>query len=322
MSNPVFLYNDPHPVHEKMATEIDAEFVECAKGGVLDRMNAGLSHDFGERPLLIEGGVPLFEAGFIGLSNDSGPIIELAADGTLIDIATPLEGRPAHERLAHRFGERYVDATMAVSDYIAAFARRYDRPVEVIHPFIEDRRFSELKKLNPGGDGETVLCIGKYRHKNGQDILLEAMNEVSENITTHFIGPDTDEISSQKGVEGHGFVELSQFYDLLDDASLMVFPARVGAYPVAVLEALVSGTAVITSPYVGNADLVRAVNPGFVTKPKPNAVAEGICWAMNRDLEEDGRRAREIGNAFQEKHYIDDFVKRFNKVLSRVRTNR
>jgi glycosyltransferase involved in cell wall biosynthesis len=236
VSNPVFLYNDPHPVHERMANAIDADLVECSKGGPVNRIKSAISRDFGDRPVLIEGGVPLFEAGILGLRSSSGPIIELAADGSLIDIADPLLERPSHERLAHRFGERYVDATLAVSDYLAAYARRYDRPVSVIHPFVEAERFSELHSLEPGGDGETVLCVGKYRHKNGQDVLRDAMEELDGELTAHFVGPDTKQIRDSDNIERHGFVELDRLYELMDRAELIVYPACVGAYPAAVLE--------------------------------------------------------------------------------------
>lgn len=318
MADPVFLYNGPHPVHEKMANCLDAEFVACSKGGPLDRLRSAVGRDFGSRPVLIEGGVPLLQAGFMGLLRRSGPVVELAADATLIDIRTPLDARPAHERIAHRFGERYVDATIAVSDYIAAYARLYDRPVEVVHPFVDGARFESLSSLCPGGDGETILCVGKYRHKNGQDVLLDAMDHVGGATVAHFVGPDTEAIADRDRIVGHGFVELDRFFELMDRAELMVYPARAGAYPVAILEALVSGTPVVTSPMVGNVDLVRSVHPAFVTQPDPESVAETVEWALSQDLSVFGERARDIGRGFEEERHLRDFEKRFNKVLSMV----
>jgi glycosyltransferase involved in cell wall biosynthesis len=318
MCDPVFLYNDPHPVHKQMANAIDAEFVECSKDGPFSRLRSGLSHDFGDRPVLIEGGVPLLESGFLGLNRGSGPIIELAADASLIDIADPIPERPFHERLAHRFGERYVDATLAVSDYLAAYARRYDRPVSVIHPFVEAERFDRLHSLEPGGDGEMILCIGKYRHKNGQDILKDAMEQVDGELTSHFVGPDTEQIRSNGTIKSHGYVELDQFYDLIDRAGLMVYPARIGAYPVAVLEALLSGTPVLTSPYVGNADLVRSVHPDFVVEPEPAAVAKGIESVRERDLTADGQRAKTIAEQFNASTCIADFEKQYTRVMTKI----
>jgi hypothetical protein len=82
MSDTVFLYNDPHPVHERMANAIDAEFIECSKGGPFSRLKSGFSRDFGDRPVLIERVVPLLEVGCLALGGDSGPIIELAADAS------------------------------------------------------------------------------------------------------------------------------------------------------------------------------------------------------------------------------------------------
>jgi glycosyltransferase involved in cell wall biosynthesis len=110
----------------------------------------------------------------------------------------------------------------------------------VIHRFVEAERFERLYSLESGGDGETILCVGKYRHKNGQDILRDAMRYLDDGLTAHFVGSDTEYIRSGDGVESHGFLELDLFYGLMDRADLMVYPARVGAYPVVVLEALLS----------------------------------------------------------------------------------
>lgn len=305
---PVFLYNGPHPVHDRMASAIDAEYVECSKGGVLDRLRAGVGHSYEDRPIVIEGGVPLLETGFMGIFGESGPVIELAADATLIDLETPLENRPLHERLAHRFGAHFVDATIAVSDYIAGISRRRGRPTAVSHPFVEREKYENLIDLEVGGDGETILCIGKYRHKNGQDILAEAMKDV-DGYTAHFVGPDTEDIRASLNIETHGFVDLDVFYELVSRADLMVYPARVGAYPVAVLEALVGGTPVITSPYVGNADLVRSIHPRLVCDPEQTS--EAIQWAIDQDLSECGRRAREVGRGFREEPHIESFVQQY-----------
>lgn len=114
---PVFLYNDPHPVHDRMATAIDAEYVECSKGGALDRLRAGVSHRFEGRPILIEGGVPLLETGFMGIFGDSGPVIELAADATLIDLETTKDNRPTD---VAETGDKYSTERLKqeISDYV------------------------------------------------------------------------------------------------------------------------------------------------------------------------------------------------------------
>lgn len=315
---PVFLYNGPHPAHDRMATAIDAEYVECSKGGVLNRLRAGADHDFGERPVLIEGGVPLLETGFMGIFGNSGPVIELAADATLIDLETPLEERSSHERLAHRFGSRYVDATIAVSDYIAGIARRRGRPTTVTHPFVEQKKYKNLINLDIGGDGETILCVGKYRYKNGQDILVDAMRNMDD-YTAHFIGLDTQDIKESHNIQTYGFVGLGVFYEMISRADLMVYPARVGAYPVAILEALVGGTPVVTTPYVGNADLIRSIHPRLVCEPKQ--ISETIQWATSKDLTEFGRRGREVGRGFREEPFIESFVKQYKWVCNVLDVN-
>lgn len=114
---PVFLYIGPHPVHDRMARAIEAEYVECSKGGVLDRLQAGVSHRFEGRPILIEGGVPLLETGFVGILGDSGPVIELAADTTLIDFEATKDNRPTD---VAETGDKYSTERLKqeISDYI------------------------------------------------------------------------------------------------------------------------------------------------------------------------------------------------------------
>jgi glycosyltransferase involved in cell wall biosynthesis len=254
----------------------------------------------------------------MGLLGYTGPIIELAADATLIDLKTPLSGRPRHERLAHRFGETQVDATLAVSDTLAAYARTYDRPVRVVHPFVLDDTFDRLIDFEPGGDGETILCVGKYVEKNGQDVLVDAMASIDTSVNVHFVGPGTDAIKDADRVHAHGFVELDRLVDLFNRADLMVFPARVGAYPVAVLEAMVAATPVLTTPYVGNADLVRSVDPGLVVEPNPEAIGSAIDRAMGNDLTTAGEQARSLGRGFTANRHLPQFVNRFNEIVTEV----
>jgi glycosyltransferase involved in cell wall biosynthesis len=315
-SEPVFLYRDPHPVHERMARRIDAEFVDCSKGGAVDRFRAARTRSFGDRPVLIEGGVPLVEAGAIRLLRRAGPIIELAADATHIDLARPLSGRPRHERLAHRFGQTQVAATLAVSDVIASLARRFNRPVRMVHPFVLEKMYDRLIDRPPGGDGETILCVGKRVPKNGQDVLEEAMADVDASIRAHFVGAGTEAISDGPDRCGHGFVGQEELVELLDRAELLVFPARVGAYPVTILEALVAATPVITTPYVGNADLVRSIDPEFVVEPQPAAVATAIDRALDQSLIERGQRARAIGRVFTADRQLATFEARFNEIIT------
>jgi glycosyltransferase involved in cell wall biosynthesis len=319
---PVFLYYDPHPVHEKIASYLDAEMVQCETGGVLARIRAGRSHEFGNRPVILEGGVPLFEGAALKLLGTSGPVIALGADSTYHDIRSPMPGRTMSSRVAHRVAQYLVDGTLAVSERIATIAAELTgEPTRVTHPFVRANRYEELREVDPSLDGTRILCLGKYRQKNGQDILVDAISEVDKDVTVDFAGPDTQEIEGPKAVTTHGFVSESKLLDLFESAALMVFPAPVGAFPVASLEALCAGLPVVTTPGVGTATLVRGVHGRFVADADPTAIAGAIDWYFSRPevkRKQFSTLASGYGAGFDEASGLEAFAYEYGNLLADI----
>lgn len=320
-AEPVFLYYDPHPVHERMAESVDAEFVKCETGGSLTRIWAGATHDFGDRPVLLEGGVPLLEGAALRALGNAGPLVALGADSTYHDLVDPLLDRSRASRVAHRVGLWAVDGTLAVSERIATLAERFSgAPVRICHPFVGADRFDALRHVDPTLNGERVLCVGKYREKNGQDRLLEAVQQADTEVTLTFVGPETESLDSATA-EGLGFVDEDRLVDLYESAALFAFPATVGAFPVATLEAFVAGLPVLTNGRVGTGTLVRGVHPRLAVTPDPNKLAERLDWYF--DLEPAERRtlsdrARGYGVGFAEETGLDGFQWALHDLLSEM----
>lgn len=317
---PVFLYFEPHPVHEKMAEYIDAEFVACQRGGAIDRLKAGASHRFGDRPVVLEGGVPLLEGAAMKLFGESGPVIALGADSTYEDLVHPLPERARKSRIAHRASLRFVDGTLAVSERIATLAEHFSGgPVRVTHPFVLADRYERLQNLGTDPTGNRIVCVGKYRTKNGQDLLREAVDRIDVDVTVDFVGPDTDEIRESSRVCSHGFAPEEQFFELLRTASVMVFPALAGAFPVATLEGLCAGLPVITTSRVGTATLIRAINGKLVADPTVTDLSRAIRWyfkspkSKRRQL---AQRATQIGSGFRESESLESFGFEFVRLLN------
>lgn len=319
---PVFLYYDPHPVHEKMASYVGAEMVQCETGGVLDRIAAGRSHDFGDRPVLLEGGVPLAEGAVLQALGESGPVIALGADSTYHDLVDPLPNQTTASRLAHRIAQRFLDGTLAVSERIATIAEQYtDAPVRITHPFVEADRYEALTSLEPTAEGEKILCVGKYRVKNGQDVLRAAMEHVEAPVTLDFVGPDTERLAETESIRTHGFVGEDRLIELYDEAALVVFPALAGAFPVATLEGLCAGTPVVATRGVGTATLVRGVHGRLLADPRPGSLADAIDWFFSLPSERRltlANRARGYGAGFSEGAGLDAFAHRFARLLADV----
>lgn len=317
--DPVFLYYDPHPVHRKMADAIGAEYVQCRTGGVRDRVAGALGHDLGDRPVLLEGGVPLLEGAVARLARRTGPLVALGADSTYHDVVDPLPYRTRAERLAHRVSLWFVDGTLAVSDDIAAIARRLSGgPARVAHPFVHEERFERLGEIEPDLASTDVLCLGKLRPKNGQRLLLEALEGVDADVTVHFVGADTDELPEGDRHVAHGFVEESELLELFARSALMVFPARSGAFPVATLEAMRAGLPVVLTSVCGTASVYRAVSTRLVADPDPASVAAAVDWYFSLPVErrrELGERSRRVGSQFDEATGLDSFVTQFERLM-------
>jgi glycosyltransferase involved in cell wall biosynthesis len=316
---PVFLYFDPHPVHECVAKHLGAEFVQCHTGGPVGRVLAGARHDFADRPVLLEGGVPLLEGAVTKLLGESGPVIALGADSTYRDLFEPIAGRSRASRAAHWAAQPLVDATLAVSDRIATVAERVTRgPVRVAHPFVTAERFDRLRRIDPDLSGDRVLCVGKYREKNGQDLLVEAVDRAETDLTVDFAGPDTEDIPAAPGIRRHGFLPEEDLVGLFDDAAMLAFPASVGAFPVVTLEGLTAGLPVLTTPRVGTATLVRGVHDRLAVDPDPGRVASALEWydGLSADRRRDlGARAVGYGAGFGAADRLPAFERTFTALL-------
>jgi glycosyltransferase involved in cell wall biosynthesis len=316
------LYYDPHPVHRKMAEYVGAELVACEDGGAFDRLRSAYGRDLGDRLVVLEGGVPLTEGAFLKLLDRCGPLVALGADGTYHNLRQPLPGWSTSSRIAHRGAHFFIDGTIAVSDYIATVARSLiDGPVRVAHPFIDQRRYERLRELTPDLSSDEVLCVGKYRRKNGQDVLAEAVEYADADLTVHFVGPDTERIPDAENVMTYGFVEEETLLELFERVAMLAFPAPAGAFPVATLEGLRAGLPTLTTHRVGTSSFARLVHGRMVTEPDPKAVASTMDWyfgssvATRRELSE---RASRLGAQFDEETGLETFGRAFWQLVSEL----
>jgi glycosyltransferase involved in cell wall biosynthesis len=302
-----------------MASYVGAELVQCEAGNPIDRIHAGRKHDFGKRPVILEGGVPLAEGAVLKAFGSSGPVIALGADSTYHDIVNPMPSRSHTSRLTHRFAQRFVDGTLAVSERIATIADRLTSgPVRIVHPFVEAERYSQLREVDPSLEESRILCVGKYREKNGQDILVDALSQTDADVTVDFVGPDTTEITETEQIAAHGFVSEQRLVELFESAGLMVFPAPVGAFPVATLEGLCAGLPVVTTHGVGTATLIRGVSPRLVADPTPADVARAIDWYFALPHQQRiniSHRASNYGSGFDEESGLDAFAFELTNLL-------
>lgn len=319
---PVMLCFGPHPVHRRMGEAIGAEFVQCRTGGLRDRIKGARSRRFGDRPVILEGGVPLLEGAITKLARRASCLIALGADATYHDVVDPLPFRDRKSRLAHRVALRFVDGTLAVSERIARLAKRLSGgPAHVAHPFVLEERFERLGEIDPDLGGSEVVCVGKYRPKNGQDRLLDALEHVDADVTVHFVGEDTDSLGDGDRAVGHGFVSEGDLIERFERAALMAFPASAGAFPVATLEGLRAGVPVVVTEAVGTAGVCRLVNGRLVVDGTAVSLAGAIDWYCALGIDRRkllGSRARRLGSQFDEATGLETFETQYHRLLEEL----
>lgn len=283
---PLLLYLKPHHAHEAMGEAVDAEFRELDRGNPLDRIRAAKRLDVGDRPVITEGGKPLFQATWMKIFGNCGPVVHLAADETLMNIFNALPHYRRIDRLAHYWSHRHVDGVLAVSPRLTSEARALGiENVRTIHPFPTAEKWKRLGEVSPDFEAERILAVGSNEPKNNFGALGEIAGASRYDLRIDVVGPRTETIDAP-GVEGHGFVDETEFYELYGSCQCFVLPARSQAFPVSTIEAMRAGFPTFVTNETGTQPYVSKVHPRFVRDP--GSLASAIDWFL--DLDEDAKR--------------------------------
>ena len=275
------LYLKPHHSHKAMGEAINAEFIELDRGGLLSRIRTAKQLDVGARPVITEGGKPLFQAAWMRKFGNCGPVIHLAADETLMNIVRKLPHYRQRDRLAHWWSHRHVDGVLAISPQLTAEARAIGVDnIRTIHPFPTPEKWEKLGKIEPKYGTNQVLVVGSGVAKNGLDILQAVADAAERDLRIELIGPKTGDISSSN-VTGHGFVPEQDFYDFYRESGAFLLPARSQAFALSPVEAMRAGLPPVVTVQTGSQAYIGKVAPELVTGRSPEMLAESIEWALD-----------------------------------------
>lgn len=319
--NPVMLYYAPHHSHERMANAVDAELIEATRIGPLGRIREARRTDVGDRPVITEGGQPLFQAAWMKKFGNCGPIIHLAADETLMNIFNTLPHYSFLSRAAHFWAHRYVDAVMAVSPRLTAEARALGTQcVKTIFPFAEDWKHERLKGNTPDFDSNRILAVGSYKRANNFDSLEGVARETDVDVEFDVFGPDTDELESEH-VTGHGYVDQEKFIDYFGRSQAFILPAVSQAFPVSVLESMRAGLPPIITDEIGTQPFVRKIDPNLVTGIGIEQLSTTVEWYTNlgsKEKQEIADETRRMSTFFEPENGIETFKVSYNQILDEL----
>ena len=206
-----------------------------------------------------------------------GPLI-----GEIVRFCDRVAFRPGAVR---RFGA--ISATVAGRDgYFPAGTE-----VTPVHPP------SDLRDYHRPRRGRYLFTVSRLERPKRLDLLISAMGHVRAGVEFWVAGTGPDEgrlrelAGSDPRIRFLGFVNDDALLDLYANALAVLFVPFQEDFGLVTLEAMSAGKPVVTTLDAGGAaELVRDGRTGYVTDPRPEAIASAIGSLVSRR-----RRAREMG---------------------------
>lgn len=244
---------------------------------------AGLAAIRRARPYCIHA----FQASYGGLA---GAFIKSVAPTRIRFLVTLQEGKDLAGqfigiRLMRRYVLRHADAIVAISSYLADYARAINpnARVVVIPNGIDPDQFS----FDGTTDSRTVITVSRLVPKNGVEYLIRAMEFIVDPAIRLLIvgsGPEGERLKTlvqdkklSKRVDFYGDAEPEKIPKLLSGAGVFVRPSLSEGLGTAFLEAMAAKVSVIGTPVGGIPDFLEDGETGlFVRVADPHDIAMKI----------------------------------------------
>jgi glycosyltransferase involved in cell wall biosynthesis len=190
------------------------------------------------------------------------------------------------------------DEVVVLSEYWRdVLAERVDRDRVSVVPNAVD---PELYEPADDSDEVRVVFVSNLIERKGVEEFLAAVERVSEAAETEFAvdvagdGPlhgSVEELAAaHEGVEYHGYVSEERKRELLEKGTVFVLPTAAEGLPIAILEAMAGGNAVLSTT-VGSIPEVVDEDRGVLVEPGD---ADALTAALEA-LVTDPQRAAEMG---------------------------
>lgn len=223
---------------------------------------------------------------------------------------------------AYLFAKRIVVQTERAKSYFPFFLRSKILiiPNVVLRP-------SHPDKITTRPTGH-IVAMGRLAYQKGFDLLIEAIAKIAPKFPGLKVsiigdGPEKKALLSLRDSKGltdkiHFTGQLNNPTDLLQQATLFVFPSRFEGFPNALAEAMAMGLPVVASDCSGNRDLVRAGIDGEIF---PVNDVERLALALTYLLQNETIRSRyaQAAKEVVERFSLERNMTSWNQVINDVK---
>lgn len=288
--NTIAIYSGAHPAHQALLAGCCSENIKMLgewfagkQVSIRTKLLSYLSTAIMLRTnkatvIIIEGTMPTaLMAPVIKLLNrHKKSIIALCADDALYRAF--VEGGFLN-RATIRFGFCFVSGIIAIGNLTAKLAKANLKtmPIEIRYPSISQDKVDFFVPLEPATDSHNLILIGSgSQYCKGADIATATLKILQADF------PDAKltvlgfrDLKEEPGIVSPGPVKDIRPYLLL--SSVLIHPARGDAFPVAVIEAMLTGVVPFVSEWTGAASVAEKVSLELVVPLEPEDFAKKIA---------------------------------------------
>lgn len=235
-----------------------------------------------------------------------------------------LPSRRRRGRVMKRAITRLQAATIAVGSGSAEELHRFfgipRRRISVVHNGVADRPFTRP----PIGSPPVVGCAARLEDQKGIDFLLQAMAQIPE-ARLVLVGDGERREALEQQAQALGMADRVEFKGWLDDAGaeiaafdVFALASRDEAFPLTIVEAMLSGTPVVATDVGSVAEAVIDSVTGLLV---PAGDVPALVAAVRRLLADGDLRDRlaTAARAHAERHFTDTaMAEGYDRVWSQV----
>jgi glycosyltransferase involved in cell wall biosynthesis len=216
------------------------------------------------------------------------------------------------EKLTNRMAQRYI----VVSDALKVFcAEKFSIPlakISVVRNGIQLEQFAPLgkelrEKLGVKSEGPVIGAIGRLHREKGIDVLIRAFSRLASEmpgLSLLIIGDGPEKNSLEEMAKNSGIMDRIIFTGFLPEAEkylplfdLFILPSRIEAMPIALMQAMAAGKAIVATNVGAVSELVKDNESAMLVPPEDESLMSRAIAKLLRDPE----LSRKLGAAAKAK---------------------